>query len=89
MTRRIVGLRIDGPPLAQGAFTERWPASCAGRRIGDVTIALHSPRLAENIGYGMLSVEKSSVGSKITIETPQGSRTGTVVPMPFVSASRS
>lgn len=88
-TRRIVGLRIDGPPLAPGAFTERWPASRAGRRIGDILIALHSPRLAENIGYGMLSVENSSVGSQISIETTHGLRTGTVVPMPFVNANRS
>ncbi len=96
VTRRIVGIEIDGAPLAQGSFSGRWPVTRAGAGeggeigpIGDVRIALHSPRLEKNIGYAMLAIAHTGPGTTVTVATPDGDRVATVVEMPFVEAVRS
>jgi glycine cleavage system aminomethyltransferase T len=81
--RRIVGLEFAGKPLEQGSFTERWPIMKGGR-VGDVLVALHSPRLKMNIGYAMVEIEHASLGSSMTVESPLGLLTARVAEMPFV-----
>jgi glycine cleavage system aminomethyltransferase T len=83
--RRIVGVELLGEPLEQGMFTERWPVM-KGKQIGDILIALHSPRLKMNIGYAMVAIEHSSLGMSFTAESPVGALTANVVEMPFVRA---
>lgn len=85
VSRRIVGVELAGEPLEQGIFTERWPA-IEGGRIGDVLVALHSPRLEKNIGYAMVAIEHASPGATMTVATPVGDRVACVVEMPFVKA---
>ena len=70
VTRRLVGLELEGKPLPQGSFSEPWPARAAGEVIGRVTIALHSPRLEKNIGYAILSVRHAALGSTINVASP-------------------
>ena len=81
--RRIVGVELDGAPLPQGAFTERWPAGEAGQG-GEVLIALHSPRLETNIGFAMVRIEQAALGSSFPVHSPFGVRSAKVVEMPFV-----
>ncbi len=81
--RRIVGVELAGEPLEQGTFTKRWPVMKDGK-IGDVLVALHSPRLKKNIGYAMIATEHSSLGSSMTVDTPVGALATRVVEMPFV-----
>lgn len=83
--RRIIGLELTGAPLEQGMFTERWPVMKEGQ-IGDVLIALHSPRLEKNIGYAMIAIEHSSLGASMTVDSPVGALAARVVEMPFVKA---
>ena len=83
--RRIVGIELGGAPLDQGIFTERWPVKMDGQ-IGEVLIALHSPRLEKNIGYALIAIEHASLGSSLTVESPIGALTARVVEMPFVKA---
>jgi glycine cleavage system aminomethyltransferase T len=52
--RRIAGVELFCEPLQQGSFSERWPV-LVDEKIGEVLIALHSPRLEKNIGYAMIS----------------------------------
>ena len=85
VSRRIVGVELAGEPLDQGIFTERWPATKGGR-IGEILIALYSPRLDKNIGYAMVAIEHASPGATMTVETPDGDRAARVVEMPFVAA---
>ena len=96
VSRRIVGIEIAGPPLAQGSFTERWPVlgpvvkpGVLDERIGDVLVALHSPRLEKNIGYAMMAIEHSAPGTTIKVVSPIGELTGEIVEMPFVEAVKS
>ena len=87
VTRRIVGIELPGAPLVPGTFKERWPAmnpAMMDQQIGDVLVALYSPRLEKNIGYAMVAIEHAALGSIITVESPVGARTAQVVEMPFV-----
>jgi aminomethyltransferase len=88
VSRRIVGVELDGD-----AFPElnnvKWPAlDDSGAEIGMVTSAIHSPRLGRNIGYCWLPVERAGDGTKVRVQTEWGSRTATVVPMPFVDPDK-
>jgi aminomethyltransferase len=87
VSRRINGLELDGEPFP-GLNSVKWPASEAGRHIGKVTSAIHSPRLGKNIGYAWLPVERSRDGTTVTVETEWGERKATVVPMPFVDPEK-
>lgn len=85
--RRIVGVELDGEPFP-ALNDEKWPVLEGGRRIGKVTSAIHSPRLGKNIGYAWVPVERSDLGTSLTVESEWGTRTATVVPMPFVDPDK-
>jgi glycine cleavage system aminomethyltransferase T len=86
--RRIVGVELLGEPLHQGTFNQRWPVM-AGEKIGEMLVALHSPRLEMNIGYAMVATEFSNLGTSISVETPIGTLAAKVVEMPFVKPVKS
>ncbi len=85
VTRRIVGVELAGAPLEHGVFTERWPV-IKEERIGDVLVALHSPRLEKNIGYAMVAIKHARPGASMTVSSPVGALAARVVEMPFVKA---
>jgi aminomethyltransferase len=88
VTRRINGVELDGDPFP-GLNNVKWPAvDEAGERIGKVTSAIHSPRLGKNIGYCWLPTDRSREGERVTVQSEWGSRTATVVPMPFVDPDK-
>src|SRR5262245_6478168 len=85
--RKLVGVRIDGDPVAFNVT--KWPVSHGGKVVGQVTSAIHSPRLKMNIGYAMVPVEHSADGTKLTVAVPgAGDRQATVVPKPFVDPEK-
>ena len=87
VSRRIVGVEIDGSPLSALNFT-KWPASQNGKRVGKVTSAIYSPRLKKNIGYCWVPAALATPGTKVDISSEWGTRAGTVVPMPFVDPGK-
>jgi aminomethyltransferase len=87
VTRRINGVELDGDPFP-GLNNVKWPVVVEGERIGTVTSAIHSPRLARNIGFAWLPVERSAIGETVTVESEWGTRSATVVEMPFVDPSK-
>jgi aminomethyltransferase len=84
--RRIVGVEIEGDPLPFNSV--KWPLTTASRASGRVTSALWSPRLEKNIGYAWVPVQEAETGQRSTVETEQGERAATVVPMPFVDPGK-
>ena len=84
-SRRLVGVELSGEPLEQGSFTEFWPLM-KDQKIGDITVALHSPRLQKNIGYAMVEVEYATTGTSLMVESPIGKLEARVVEMPFVQS---
>ena len=85
--RRLAGVEIDGAKLDLNMT--RWPVSAGGKPVGHITSAVHSPRIGKNIGYAMLPVEHAALGTKLTVETADGTRGAAVVTMPFVDPTKS
>ena len=82
LTRRQVGLQIDGEPLS-GPNTRFWPIECEGNSIGKVTSAIYSPRLRKNIALAMVLIDYAQLGVQFDINTPEGVLKATVVEKPF------
>lgn len=87
VSRKLVGIEIESDPLD---FNEtKWAVSQAGRRVGQVTSAIYSPRLEKNIGYAMVPIEHSTHGARLTVSIPrEGERNAVVVPKPFVDPKK-
>src|SRR2546430_565259 len=84
--RRLGGVEIGGPPIEFNMT--KWPVRARGRPVGRVTSAIHSPRLKKNIGYAMIPIEFSDIGSEIEIAHPSGPRGATVVKKPFIDPGK-
>lgn len=80
--RQQVGLVLETDPL-QGPNTTFWPISQGAQPVGQVTSAVYSPRLAQNIALAMVSVESAAIGSQLEVLMPCGLVQATVVERPF------
>jgi aminomethyltransferase len=85
--RRINGVEFDGAPFPE-LNNVKWTAAEGGEPFGKVTSAIHSPRLGKNIGYCWLPAARSVEGASFSVGTEWGTRTATVVPMPFVDPDK-
>jgi len=55
-----------------------------GKKIGQITSAIYSPRIKKNIGLSMISKDYWNKGQKLIIETPDGKkRKGIITSLPF------
>jgi len=85
--KKLVGVEIAGNPVDFNMT--KWPVSAAGKLIGRVTSAIHSPRLKKNIGYALVPIAHANVGTTLTVHIPDvGDRQATVVPKPFVDPKK-
>jgi glycine cleavage system aminomethyltransferase T len=85
VTRKLVGVDIEGESLGSyndGSMIDFFPVRVRGGAAGRVTSACWSPRLEKNIGFAMVSVDHAEHGTELEVETPSGSRSAIVVPMP-------
>lgn len=81
--RKLVGIEISGDRIEFN--TTRWPVMADGSVVGRVTSAIWSPRLRKNIGYAMVPIERTGLGTVLSVLVPDtGERVATVVPKPFV-----
>ncbi len=85
VARRLVGIELACDPLPPGSFEDRWPAFDGGEEIGQVTVALFSPRLEKNIGYAIVRTGFAALGATFKVETPFGRTRATVVKRPFIA----
>jgi aminomethyltransferase len=86
VSRKLVGVVLDGDPVDQP--TRHWPVSVDGARVGHVTDATWSPRLEQNIGYVWVPIAMASPGTRLVVETDDGSRTGTTSAIPFIDPQK-
>ncbi len=85
--RKLVGVEVQGESL--GAWIpEMWPVHANGQRVGHLTSLTFSPRLEKNIGYALVGLEHSQLGTSLEVVTPWGRRAATVVKKPFVDPSK-
>ena len=89
--RMLVGVEIGGPSLGSyndGSMIDVFPVHHGGSRVGTITSACHSPRLEKNIGYAMVPVELSELGTELEVEAPGGRVEAVVVPKPFIDPDK-
>jgi len=86
--RRQVGLVLEMDPLT-GPNTTFWPITAAGERIGEVTSAVWSPRLEQNIALAMVATEHTDVGTQVVVDTNLGPAPASVVEKPFYDPKKS
>lgn len=85
--RKLIGVELEGGPLKYNEHA--WPAFDGEKQIGKVTSCVYTPRMERNIGYAMVELAYTELGSNFTIETSEGPRQATVVEKPFVDANKS
>ena len=85
VSQKLVGVDIDGAPLGSYIDNEMldfFPVSAGGNEVGRVTSACYSPRLERNIGFAMLPIEHTELGTSLEVQTPKAKVAATVVAMP-------
>lgn len=88
VTRKQAGIVIEMEPLT-GPNTTFWPITAGGELVGEVTSAVWSPRLSQNIALAMVRVDAADVGTALTVETNLGPKAATVVEKPFYDPKKS
>ena len=81
VTRKLVGVEIDGEPLPAGL--EDCIVFDGNSSVGKLTSSVYSPRLKQNLGFAMVPLRLTEPGIALDLRTPEGTRSATVVPMPF------
>jgi glycine cleavage system aminomethyltransferase T len=75
VSRKLVGVEIGGERLGaynDGSMIDFFPVHKDGEKIGRVTSACYSPRLEKNIGFAMVPIEHSEIGTEVQVERPEG-----------------
>jgi glycine cleavage system aminomethyltransferase T len=89
--RRLVGVEIGGANLGSyndGSMVDFFPVHKDGGRIGEVRSACFSPRLEKNIGFAMVPIEHSELGTELEVERPEETVSAVVVEMPFIDPKK-
>jgi aminomethyltransferase len=55
--------------------------------VGQVTAVIYSPRLEKTIGFAWVPSELAGLGTTLSLETPDGPQSATVVHIPFIEPS--
>lgn len=85
--QKLVGVEIEGSRIKMNAVP--WAVSKAGAETGRITSAAWSPRLKRNIGYAMVPVADSAMGTALDVVIPDdGVRRAKVVARPFVDPAK-
>jgi aminomethyltransferase len=90
-TRKLVGVEIGGQRLGSfndGSMIDVFPTYHNGHRVGQVTSACHSPQLNKNIGYAMLPIELTELGTEVEVDTGRETAPAVVVEKPFVDPKK-
>ncbi|HLR95300.1 MAG TPA: glycine cleavage T C-terminal barrel domain-containing protein [Jiangellaceae bacterium] len=87
-SRRVVGVEIEGDPLI-GYIEDYLPVVDDDHvRIGQVSSAFWSPRLERNVGFALVPIERTELGTTLSVQRATGTSTATVVPKPFLDPQK-
>jgi aminomethyltransferase len=82
ITRQRVGIFIEGDPIAGNEH--HWLVRDNTQTIGLATSVVYSPRLEKNLGYAIVPMAYTALGSRFIVETDDGAREAVVTSLPFV-----
>ena len=89
--RKLAGVEIGGERLGSfndGSMIDVMPVHHGGERVGQITSACYSPRLEKNIGYAMVPVELTELGTRLEVDTGTDRVEAVVVAKPFVDPKK-
>jgi glycine cleavage system aminomethyltransferase T len=87
VARKLVGVRLDGPPLGMW-LEDFWPVRSADTEVGRLTSASYSPRLEFNMGYAWAPIELAAPGTMLDVASPNRSIPAEVVGLPFLDPNK-
>ncbi|MEM7323004.1 MAG: glycine cleavage T C-terminal barrel domain-containing protein [Actinomycetota bacterium] len=84
--RLLVGLMIHTEPGQLDAWPlhERTPVFAEGRQVGTMSSVARSPRLDATVAVAQISSDVVNAEGAVTVEAPDGLRTATIRPLPFL-----
>ena len=85
--RKLVGLRSDAPAIAPNE--DIWPLRLGNKITGQLTSLSYSPRLDCNIALGIVGMDATEPGTKLSVDAWGETRTFTVCPLPFLPKKQS
>jgi glycine cleavage system aminomethyltransferase T len=93
VSRKLVGVEIGGSKLGSyndGTMIDFYPVSDPrdGHAIGQVTSGCHSPRLEKNIGFAMVPIDYTELGTELVVDTHLERTSAVVVPKPFIDPKK-
>src|SRR5438105_3959386 len=91
ISRKLVGVEIGGAKLGSyndGSMMDFFLVYADGKNIGKVTSACFSPRLEKNIGYAMVPIEYTELGTELEVERPAERTSAVVVRRPFIDPEK-
>ena len=85
--KKICGIKFNGPKTS--ACTVPYKVFSESKElIGEIASAIYSPRLATNVGLGMLKSEYTEIGQAVLVSTSPGKYLdGAVSKLPFDEGS--
>ena len=92
LMRQVVGAFIAGDALRKNN-EHRWPVFAKDEtgnlvKIGEMTSAVHSPRLEKNIGFVLLQSDYLDGAHQLQVETAEGRRDIILTSMPFIDPEK-
>lgn len=87
ITRKMVGVFMDGD-VFQKNNEHRWAVFDGTEKVGEVTSAVHSPRLEKNIDFALLDVAYADIGTQLMVASPEGNRSLEVTTMAFIDPEK-
>ncbi len=82
LQRQLKGLMIDGEAIPP--CRHPWRLRTGENTVGQVTSAIWSPYLQNNIAIAMIDASHSELGTVLQVETTQGTRDAVVCDLPFI-----
>jgi glycine cleavage system aminomethyltransferase T len=87
VSRKVVGVEIEGDPLV-GYIEDYLQVVEDGEQIGQISSAFYSPRLKKNIGFALVPIEYTDLGTEITVRAHTGETAARVVERPFIDPKK-
>ena len=88
VTRKLVGVEIHGASPEMPNEEPSWPITYDGIQIGTLRSFVYSPRLQKNIGYAMLPIEHTALGTDLTVQMADEEAKIIVVKKPFMDPKK-
>ena len=87
LTEKLVGVELEGDPIFK-APENFWSVKSNNKKVGRLSRAFFSPRLKKNIGLAIIDIDFAEEGTTVSVASPNGDLTSTVVSLPWFQADK-